>query len=136
MRLSSLMVALIVFSAVFTGMFSFFVALPASPQMEADTTFNQTFDRFQSLVNQSQDVQDDIFSAEPTESNVLVLVGTGIVKALRGAFTSASVFTGMVGDAAELTVGIVPSWAWQTLVAVVTLLTLFALIYAFGGREA
>jgi len=135
-RFSTVLVGLFLLSGLALGFTGFLSDLARTyhPNIDAGA-LNNSFDSVTALTNTSTELQDDVFSAEPTEQNVFQLVATGSVKAVRGMFASFGIITSIFSAAAVNTLGIVPDWAWSIALGIIGMLLLIALVFFFAGKD-
>ena len=99
------------------------------------TALNSTFGDMNSIINSSNDYQNNVLNGEVNEQNTFNLVAKSVIKTVKVSFASIGTFIKMVNTAGSQSLG-VPEWAFSLLITVITLLFVAALIFVYQGRDA
>ena len=132
MKISTFIIGLVLFTTLLTGMYwvvggvaeSGYTVTMDDPEQAA------TFAQMQTLTS---DVQQQVESSQIEESNIFVSASKGAITATKLTFSSLNIFDTSMSYIADLLQ--LPAWAYSAILVIVSVMFIFAIIYAMNRVE-
>lgn len=129
MKLSSFLVGIVMFSLIVGALVIPYGNLGKNYEIDVDTSFNETFNKIQSIENSSLSIGGDIQTEDPGALDVFFLAGRTILSAPKTVFQSLGIVTSLLNAEGALVqkLGIPPIFL-DAMLTIITLAVAFAVI--------